>query len=164
MIKYVDRRVFPIVTFVDTPRFLADLRSEELGQGEPIAPNLRAMFGLRVPIVTIVTNEGSSGKTLAIGSANKWIMLENSAFYVARRPVMNHVGIEAVASDFNGNRALSSLDAEGCSEERMFRLGSLPIITSTNKRWYPDKESNNREGGCFLEGQAAFEKYKAFWQ
>ncbi|KAL3334290.1 hypothetical protein AABB24_030827 [Solanum stoloniferum] len=79
----------------------------------------------------------------------------------------NYSSIEAVASNFNGNRALSSLDAEGCSEERMFRLGSLPRITSTNKRRYPDKESNNRKGGCFLEGQAAFEKYKAtkyFWQ
>uniref|UniRef100_M1AQK1 acetyl-CoA carboxytransferase n=1 Tax=Solanum tuberosum TaxID=4113 RepID=M1AQK1_SOLTU len=51
--------------------------------GEPIAPNLRAMFGLRVPIITIVTNKGGSGKTLAIGCANKWLMLENSAFYVA---------------------------------------------------------------------------------
>ncbi|KAH0669307.1 hypothetical protein KY289_023800 [Solanum tuberosum] len=61
----------------------ADLRSEELGQGEPIAPNLRSMFGLRVPIITIVTNKGGSGKTLAIGCANKWLMLENSAFYVA---------------------------------------------------------------------------------
>ncbi|XP_049366964.1 acetyl-coenzyme A carboxylase carboxyl transferase subunit alpha, chloroplastic-like [Solanum verrucosum] len=62
----------------------ADLRSKELGQGEPIAPNLRAMFGLRVAIITILTNKGGSGKTLAIGCANKWLMLENSAFYVAR--------------------------------------------------------------------------------
>ncbi|KAG5596314.1 hypothetical protein H5410_037546 [Solanum commersonii] len=42
------------------------------------------MFELRVPIITIVTNKGGSGKTLAVGCANKWLMLENSAFYVAR--------------------------------------------------------------------------------
>ncbi|KAH0642154.1 hypothetical protein KY290_033755 [Solanum tuberosum] len=78
-----DHRVFPIVTFVDTPVVFADLRSEEIGQGEPIAPNLRAMFELRVPIITIVTNEGGSGKTLVIGCANKWLILENPAFYVA---------------------------------------------------------------------------------
>ncbi|XP_015170525.1 uncharacterized protein [Solanum tuberosum] len=64
---------------------------------------------------------------------------------------MNHVGIEAVACDFNGNRALSSLDTEGCCEERMLRLGSLPKITSTNKRRYPNKEPNNHIGGCLLE-------------
>ncbi|KAG5596315.1 hypothetical protein H5410_037547 [Solanum commersonii] len=52
--------------------------------GEPISPNLRAMFELRVPIITIVTNKGGSGKTLAVGCANKWLILENSAFYVAR--------------------------------------------------------------------------------
>jgi len=42
------------------------------------------MFGLRVPIVTVVTGEGGSGGALAIACANKLFMLENSAFYVAR--------------------------------------------------------------------------------
>lgn len=42
------------------------------------------MFGLKVPIVTVVTGEGGSGGALAIGCANKMFMLENSAFYVAR--------------------------------------------------------------------------------
>lgn len=42
------------------------------------------MFALRVPIITIVTNKGGLGNTLAIGYANKWLMLENLAFYVAR--------------------------------------------------------------------------------
>jgi hypothetical protein len=53
-------------------------------QGEAIAQNLRTMFGLKVPIVTIVTGEGGSGGALAIACANKLFMLENSAFYVAR--------------------------------------------------------------------------------
>ncbi|KAK6775592.1 hypothetical protein RDI58_026593 [Solanum bulbocastanum] len=62
--------------------------------------------------------------------------------------------IEAADSDFNGNRALSSLDAEGCSDERMLRLGSMQNITSTNKRRYPDREPNNYIGGSFLEGSS----------
>lgn len=80
----IDHHGFPIVTFVDTPRAFADLKSEELGQGESIAHNLRTMFGLNVPIVTVVTGEGGSGGALAIACANKLFMLENSAFYVAR--------------------------------------------------------------------------------
>lgn len=52
--------------------------------GEAIAYNLRAMFGLKVPVISIVTGEGGSGGALAIGCANKLFMLENSAFYVAR--------------------------------------------------------------------------------
>ncbi|PHT40568.1 Acetyl-coenzyme A carboxylase carboxyl transferase subunit alpha, chloroplastic [Capsicum baccatum] len=83
MMKYADHHGFPIVTYVDTPGAFADLRSEELGQGEAIAHNLRTMFGLKVPIITIVTGEGGSGGALAIGCANKLLMLENSAFYVA---------------------------------------------------------------------------------
>uniref|UniRef100_A0A3Q7JK84 Ubiquitin-like protease family profile domain-containing protein n=1 Tax=Solanum lycopersicum TaxID=4081 RepID=A0A3Q7JK84_SOLLC len=62
--------------------------------------------------------------------------------------------IEAADSDFNGNHALSSLDAEGCGDERMLRLGSTPNITSTNKRRFPDREPNNHVGGSFLEGSS----------
>ncbi|KAL7121319.1 hypothetical protein ACP275_02G175200 [Erythranthe tilingii] len=83
MMKYADHHGFPIVTFVDTPGAFADLKSEELGQGEAIAYNLRTMFGLKVPIITIVTGEGGSGGALAIACANKLLMLENAAFYVA---------------------------------------------------------------------------------
>ncbi|KAJ0053381.1 hypothetical protein Pint_00396 [Pistacia integerrima] len=81
MMKYADHHGFPIITFVDTPGAFADLKSEELGQGEAIAHNLRTMFGLKVPIISVVTGEGGSGGALAIACANKLFMLENSAFY-----------------------------------------------------------------------------------
>ncbi|KAK3434851.1 hypothetical protein EUGRSUZ_D02269 [Eucalyptus grandis] len=83
LMKYADHHGFPIITFVDTPGAFADLKSEELGQGEAIARNLRTMFGFKVPIITVVTGEGGSGGALAIACANKLFMLENSAFYVA---------------------------------------------------------------------------------
>lgn len=53
-------------------------------QGEAIAHNLLTMFGLKVPIISIVIGEGGSGGALAIGCANKLLMLENAVFYVAR--------------------------------------------------------------------------------
>ncbi|XP_064955321.1 acetyl-coenzyme A carboxylase carboxyl transferase subunit alpha, chloroplastic-like [Musa acuminata AAA Group] len=83
MMKYADHHGFPIITFIDTPGAFSDLRSEELGQGKAIAFNLRAMFGVKIPIVTVVIGEGGSGGALAIGCANKLYMLENSVFYVA---------------------------------------------------------------------------------
>ncbi|KAL8232534.1 hypothetical protein R6Q57_002312 [Mikania cordata] len=79
MMYYADHHGFPIVTFIDTLGAFADLKSEELGQGEAIAHNLRTMFGLKVPIVSIVMGEGGSGGALAIGCANKLLMLENAA-------------------------------------------------------------------------------------
>jgi len=83
MMHYADHHGFPIVTFIDTPGAFADLKSEELGQGEAIAQNLRTMFGLKVPVLSIVIGEGGSGGALAIGCANKLLMLENAVFYVA---------------------------------------------------------------------------------
>ncbi|GAB2273465.1 Chromatin assembly factor 1 subunit p50 [Dionaea muscipula] len=83
LMKYADHHGFPIITFIDTPGAYADLKSEELGQGEAIAQNLRTMFGLKVPIVSIVIGEGGSGGALAIGCGNKLLMLENAVFYVA---------------------------------------------------------------------------------
>lgn len=52
-------------------------------QGEAIAYNLREMFGLRVPVISVVIGEGGSGGALAIGCANKNIIMENSVYYVA---------------------------------------------------------------------------------
>ncbi|CAH9125150.1 unnamed protein product [Cuscuta epithymum] len=83
MMLYADHHGFPIVTFIDTPGAYADLKSEEKNQGEAIARNLRTMFGLEVPIISIVIGEGGSGGALAIGCANKMYMLENAVYYVA---------------------------------------------------------------------------------
>ncbi|KAE9455562.1 hypothetical protein C3L33_12533, partial [Rhododendron williamsianum] len=78
-----DHHGWPIVTLIDTPGAFADLKSEALNQGEAIAHNLMVMFGLKVPIISVVIGEGGSGGALAIGCANKLIMLENAVFYVA---------------------------------------------------------------------------------
>ncbi len=52
-------------------------------QGEAIAYNLREMFGLRVPIISLVIGEGGSGGALAIGCANRNLIMENAVYYVA---------------------------------------------------------------------------------
>lgn len=52
-------------------------------QGEAIAVNLREMFGLRVPILSVVIGEGGSGGALAIGCANRNLIMEHSVYYVA---------------------------------------------------------------------------------
>ena len=68
---------------MDTPGAYAGKAAEELGQGEAIAVNLREMFGFRVPIISVVIGEGGSGGALAIGCANKNLIMENSVYYVA---------------------------------------------------------------------------------
>ena len=81
--QHANKFGMPIVTFVDTPGAYAGKTAEELGQGEAIAVNLREMFGFRVPIISVVIGEGGSGGALAIGCANKSLIMENAVYYVA---------------------------------------------------------------------------------
>lgn len=41
------------------------------------------MFGLRVPVISVVIGEGGSGGALAIGCANRNLIMENAVYYVA---------------------------------------------------------------------------------
>src|SRR5205823_4189091 len=54
----------------------------ERGQAEAIARNLVEMATLRTPILTAVIGEGGSGGALAVGLADRVLMLENSVYSV----------------------------------------------------------------------------------
>src|SRR5688572_26584169 len=72
----------PVVTLIDTPGAYPGIGAEERGQAEAIARNLREMARLRVPLVAVVIGEGGSGGALALGVADRVIMLENSVYSV----------------------------------------------------------------------------------
>ncbi len=73
----------PIVTFIDTKGADPGISSEEHAQSEAIAQSLVAFTNARVPIVATVVGEGGSGGALALGIADRVIMLENSTYSVA---------------------------------------------------------------------------------
>jgi acetyl-CoA carboxylase carboxyl transferase subunit alpha len=72
----------PIVCFVDTPGAYPGLDAEERGQAEAIARNLEVMSRLPVPIVCAVIGEGGSGGALALGVADRILMLEYATYSV----------------------------------------------------------------------------------
>jgi acetyl-CoA carboxylase carboxyl transferase subunit alpha len=72
----------PILTFIDTPGAYPGVDAEARGQAEAIARNILEMARLEVPIITTVIGEGGSGGALAIGVANRVLMLENSIYSV----------------------------------------------------------------------------------
>lgn len=80
--EYAQKFNLPIVTFIDTPGAYPGVNAEANGQSIAIAENLKALAELKVPVVAIVTGEGGSGGALAIGVANKVLMLENSVYSV----------------------------------------------------------------------------------
>jgi acetyl-CoA carboxylase carboxyl transferase subunit alpha len=72
----------PVITLVDTPGAYPGLGAEERGQAEAIARNLVEMASLKTPIITAVIGEGGSGGALAVGLADRVLMLENSVYSV----------------------------------------------------------------------------------
>ena len=82
LMQLADRFSKPIITFIDTPGAYPGLGAEERGQAEAIARNLREMAALRTPVVAVVTGEGGSGGALAIGVANRVLMLEHAIYSV----------------------------------------------------------------------------------
>jgi acetyl-CoA carboxylase carboxyl transferase subunit alpha len=72
----------PILTFIDTPGAYPGIGAEERGQAEAIAKNLEVMSQLSVPIVATVIGEGGSGGALALGVADRILMLEFSIYSV----------------------------------------------------------------------------------
>jgi acetyl-CoA carboxylase carboxyl transferase subunit alpha len=72
----------PVITLIDTPGAYPGLGAEERGQAEAIARNLEEMAGLRTPIIAVVIGEGGSGGALALGVADRLLMLENAVYSV----------------------------------------------------------------------------------
>ena len=82
LMKQAEKFGRPIITFIDTPGAYPGLEAETNGQGTAIATNLAKMSALKVPVIAIVTGEGSSGGALAIGVANSVLMLENAIYSI----------------------------------------------------------------------------------
>jgi len=77
LMRLAERFELPILTLIDTAGAYPGIEAEEKGQGEAIAKNLAEMFGLKVPIVSVIIGEGGSGGALGIGVADSVLMLEN---------------------------------------------------------------------------------------
>jgi acetyl-CoA carboxylase carboxyl transferase subunit alpha len=82
LMEMAGRFGLPILTFIDTPGAYPGIGAEERGQAEAIAKNLEVMAGLPVPIISVVIGEGGSGGALALGVANRILMLQFSVYSV----------------------------------------------------------------------------------
>jgi acetyl-CoA carboxylase carboxyl transferase subunit alpha len=82
LMKLAEKFGRPILTFIDTPGAYPGIGAEERGQAEAIAHNLLVMSRLAVPIVSVVIGEGGSGGALALGVADRVLMLEHAVYSV----------------------------------------------------------------------------------
>ena len=83
VMRHAEKFGFPLLCFIDTPGASPNMESEERGQGWAISENLLVMADLKIPIVATVIGEGGSGGALAIGVADRLLMLEHAIYSVA---------------------------------------------------------------------------------
>ena len=72
----------PLITLIDTPGAASDMNAEEGGQAMAVAESIRRMITLRAPTVAVVIGEGGSGGALALGVADRVLVLENAVYSV----------------------------------------------------------------------------------
>ncbi len=122
IMKLAERFNLPILTFIDTPGAYPGVGAEERGQSEAIARNLYEMSRLRVPIIATIIGEGGSGGALAIGVADRTLMLQYSTYSV--------ISPEGCASILwkSADKAPLAAEAMGITADSLKALGIIDGI------------------------------------
>ena len=161
----------PVLSFIDTPGAYPGTGAEERGQAESIAANLIAMAALPVPIVAVITGEGWSGGALAIGVADRVLMLEHAV-----HSVITPEGCAAILWR-DQERKADAAEALKITAPDLLRLGVIDeIIPEPAGGAQANHEETLRVVGDRLDGQlrklerrssdelvrARYERYRAF--
>jgi acetyl-CoA carboxylase carboxyl transferase subunit alpha len=112
----------PILTLVDTPGAYPGIGAEERGQAQAIGACLAAMARARVPIVATIIGEGGSGGALALGVANRVLVLEYGTYSV--------IAPEGCASILwkDGSRKDEAAERLKMTAPDLLRLGAVDAI------------------------------------
>jgi acetyl-CoA carboxylase carboxyl transferase subunit alpha len=122
LMRHAEKFGMPLITLIDIPGADPSLVAEERGQAFSIAENLLAMAQLRVPFVSAIIGEGGSGGALALGVADRVLMLENAVYSVASP--------EAAASILwkDGSRGAEAAEAMKITARDLLRFGVVDAI------------------------------------
>lgn len=82
LMKLTAKLQLPLITFVDTPGPYYGRESEERGLGNAIGSTMALMAQLPIPTISVVIGEGGSEGALALGVADRILMLENAIYSV----------------------------------------------------------------------------------
>ena len=122
LMRLAEKFSLPVVTLIDTAGAYPGVGAEERGQSEAIATCLHLASGLKTPIISVVTGEGGSGGALAIGLADKLLMLQYSIYSV--------ISPEGCASILwkTSDKAEEAAEAMGLTADRLRKLGLVDEV------------------------------------
>lgn len=82
LMDMANRFGMPVISLVDTAGAFPGMEAEERGQAEAIASGIEKCLRIEVPFVSVIIGEGGSGGAIAIATADRVFMLENSVYSV----------------------------------------------------------------------------------
>ena len=149
LFRMAEKFNLPLINFIDTSGAYPGLEAEERGQAEAIAKNLEVLSILRTPIISVVIGEGGSGGALALGVADRVLMLQNSCYSV--------ISPEGCASILWGK------DGEEVSLDRIKQSAEMLKLTSTDlkKLGIIDEIVNEPQGGAHRNYEEMAEMLKS---
>lgn len=112
----------PVFNFIDTSGAYPGIGAEERGQSAAIAENLARLSHLRTQVISCVIGQGGSGGALALGVADKVLMLEYSIYSV--------ISPEGCASILwrSSEKADEAAEAMGITAARLKQLGIIDEV------------------------------------
>ena len=72
----------PLITLIDTPGPYPSLDAEDRGMGNAIATTMAQMAALQAPSIAVVIGEGGSEGAMALGVADRVLMMENAIYTI----------------------------------------------------------------------------------
>ena len=82
IMNLADKFNLPVLCFVDTDGAYPGVDAEARGQAEAIASSIEKCLKIKTPIISTVIGMGGSGGAIAIATADRILMLENSIYSV----------------------------------------------------------------------------------
>lgn len=122
LMELAERFKLPVLTFIDTPGAYPGIDAEERNQSGAIAQNLQLMSQLKTPIISTIIGEGGSGGALAIGVADRILMLQYSVYSV--------ISPEGCASILwkSAEKAPEAAEAMAMNADRLYQLKLIDAV------------------------------------
>lgn len=131
LMKQAEKFKRPVITFVDTPGAYPGLEAETNGQSVAIAESIAKTITLKVPVITIITGEGSSGGALAISAADSVWMLENAVY-----SILSPEGFASIIWK-DAKRAAEACDIMKITAGELLEFGLIDGIIPEGKQTLP---------------------------
>lgn len=82
MMKLAEKFKLPLISLFDTAGAFAGKEGEERGQSQAVASSISVGLSIKTPYIAVNVGEGGSGGAIAIATADKVLMMENSIYSV----------------------------------------------------------------------------------